>query len=118
MGVYRFTHMHSEFTCVLVYAFTYMHAKYTCVWVYGSVLYVCVGMYIYTSTHERHLGCIQIHCVRTGIHECIYVVRVGVGIHMYTYIYEHPPCVHANLHMCVYILVCVHADFTCGCVDV
>ena len=76
VGVCRFTYMHSDFMYVLVYVFTYMHAKYTCVWVYGSVLYVCVGIYIYTSTHERHHGCIQIHCVRIGIPAYVSVLCV------------------------------------------
>ena len=75
-----------EIRGVLVYVFTCMHAKYTCVWVYRCVLYMCVGVYIYTCTHERHHGCIQIHCVRIGIHAYVSVfVRVCVCIHIYMY---------------------------------
>jgi len=117
--VSRFTYIHSEFTCLLVYVFTYMHTKYTCVWIYGCVLYVCVGIYIYTCTHERHHGWILIHCVRIGIHAYVSVfVRVGVCMYMCTYVYEKTPGVHTNLHMCVYMLAYMHANFTCGCVDV
>ena len=59
----------------------------------------------------------DILCVHRNTCIRICVVGVGVGIHMYTYIYEKTPCVHTNLHMFVYILACVHADFTCGCVE-
>jgi len=79
---------------------------------------MCVGICIYACTRERHHGWIQIHCVRIGIHAHISVfVRVCVCIHMYTYIYEKTLCVHTNLHMCVYILANMHADFTRGCVS-
>ena len=73
--------------------------------VYGCVLNVSVGIYIYTCTHERHHRCIQIHCVRTGIHAYVSVfVRVCGCVHMYTYINETTLCAHTNLHMCVYTL--------------
>jgi len=80
---------------------------------------VCVGIYVYTCTRERHHAWIQIFFVCIGIHAYVSVfVRVCVRIHMYTYIYEKTPCVHTNLHMCVYILAYMHANFTCGCVDI
>jgi len=83
------------------------------------LLYVCVGIYTYKCINERHHGCLQIHFLRTGIHAYVSVfVWVCVCIHMYTYIYEKTPCVYTNLHMCVYILAYMHADFTCGCIDV
>jgi len=78
---------------------------------------VCVDICIYECTRERHNGCIEIHCVRIGIYAYVSVfVRVGVCIHMYIYICEKTTCAHTNLHMCVYILVNMHANFTCGCV--
>jgi len=108
VGVYRFTYMHSEFTCVLVYVFTYMHPKYTCVWVYGCVLHVCVGVYIYTCTHERHHGCIQIHCVRIGIHAYVSVLCVWVYVYTCIHIYMKRYRVHIRIYMCVstYLHVC------------
>jgi len=99
--------------CIQIHTCLCLYLLYRC------VLYVCVGIYIYTCICERHHKCIQIHCVRIGIHAYVSVfVRVGVCIHMYTYIYDKTPCVHTNLHMCVYILAYMHADFTCGCVDI
>ena len=47
-------------------------------------LYVCVGIYIYICIHDRHHGCIQIHCVRIGIHA---YVSVFVCVCMYTHVY-------------------------------
>jgi len=87
--------------------------------VYRWVLYVCVGICIYACTRERHHGWIQIHCVRIGIHVHVSVfVRGCVCIRMYTHIYEKTPCLYTNLHMCVYILVYIHTDFTCGYVSI
>jgi len=100
-------------------AYKYGHTCLCLYLVYRCALYVCVGIYIYTCIHERHRGWIQMHCVCIGIHEYVSVfVRVCVCIHMYTYIYDKTPCVHTNLHVCVYILAYMRADFTRGCIHV
>jgi hypothetical protein len=60
-----------------------------------------------------------LHWVRIGIHTYVSVfVRVCVFIHMYTCIYDKTSCAHTNLHVCVYILAYMHADFTCGYIHV
>jgi len=135
--VHIFTYMYAqstfECTCVHLYIYVWKDTmcackmcvykyRHTCLClylVYGCVLYVCIGIYICIGMHERPHGRIQIHCVRIGIHLYVSVfVRVGVCIHMYRYIYEKTPCTHTNLHMRVYTLAYMHADFTCGCIHV
>ena len=73
-------------------------------------------MYVYVrQTPWAHT---DIHCVHIGIHAYVSVfVCVCVCIRMYTYIYEKTPCVHTNLHVCVYTAY-MHVDFTCGCIGV
>jgi len=100
-------------------SYKYKH-KCLCLYlVYGCVLYVCVGIYPYTCIHERHHACIQIHCVRIGIHSYVSVfVRVGVCTHMYTYIYKKTQCAHTKLIVCV----CIYARrlhmWVCRCFNV
>jgi len=118
VGVYRFTYMHSVYICVGICVYIYARQVYMCVGVQECFICVCRCIHIYMYTwkiswvHTDTLSANRNTCIR------IFVVRVVVCIHMYTYIYEKTPCVHTNLHVCVYILACMHADFTCGCVDV
>ena len=123
--VYTYTYMYKETPCVYTKCLntnTYTSVLVSCLqmsFIYRWVLYVCVGICIYACTRERHHGWIQTHCVRIGIHAHVSVFVHGcVCIRMYAHIYEKTPCVYTNLHMCVYILVYIHADFTCGCVSI
>ena len=56
-------------------------------------------------------------CAQEYMHTYLYLC-VCVDVYMYTYINQTTLCAHTNLHMCVYTLAYMHADFTCGCVDV
>ena len=89
-----------------------------CVGVRESFICVCRCIHIYMYTWKTPWVHTDTLCANRNTCIRICVVRVVVCIHMYTYIYEKTPCVNANLHMCVYILACIHADFICGCVDV
>jgi len=69
--------------CIQIQA--YMSVFLSCLHVF--FVYVCVGMYIYACIHEKHHGCIEIHCVRIGIHAYVSVfVRVCMYTHVYIYI--------------------------------
>jgi len=69
--------------CIQIQA--YMSVFVSCLQV--CFICVCVGIYIYICIHERHHGCIQIHCVRIGIHAyvCLFVC-VCMYTHVYIYI--------------------------------
>jgi len=83
--------------CIQIQACLFLYLDYRC------VLYVCVGVYIYTGIHERQHGYIQIHCVRIGIYTYVSVfVRVCVCIRMHIYIYDKTLCIrnYMCLHIC------------------
>jgi len=107
VGVYRFTYMNSVYIRVSICVYIYARQVYMCVGVQES-LYVCVGVYIYTCTHERHHGCIQIHCVRIGIHA--YVSLLCVWLYVYTcihiYMKRHRVCIRICMCVCIYLHVC------------
>ena len=99
-----------------VCACKYRHTCLCSYLVYGCVLCVCRCIHIYMYTRKTpwvHTD--TLHWVRIGIHTYVSVfVRVCVFIHMYTCIYDKTSCAHTNLHVCVYILAYMQADFTCG----
>jgi len=122
MGIYMYAYMYVKGHCGCIQMECVHIQIRTCLcWrlVYRCVLYVCVGICIYACTRERHHGWIQIHCVHIGIHAHVSVFGRGcVRVRMYTHIYEKTPCVYTNLHMCVYTLAYMHADFTCASVSI
>ena len=63
MWVYRFTYMHSEFTCVLVYVFTYMHA------------------HLESRENPDRLKC-SIHVDRIGVHSTFVYIYAGLRVLM------------------------------------
>jgi len=106
--------------CVCLYIYTYMYEKTSCVHVecsiqiqaYMSVFvsclqmcFICVCRYIHIYMYVRktpwaHADTLCAHrntCIRVCVCACVYVYAC---IH----IYEKTPCVHTNLHMCVYKL--------------
>jgi len=123
--VYVFACRQTEFTCVCVcvYVYTYMYEKTLCVHAEcvhtntgihvgvcilftGFFLYVCVGIHISICIHERHHGCIQIHCVRIGIHVYVSVfVCVCIYTHVYIYIWKDNVCTYEFTYVCVYTCI-------------
>jgi len=120
--------------CVYVYTYTYMYKETPCVHTkcvntntYMSVLvsclqmsFICVCRYMYICMYMWKTPWVDSDTLCAhDIHTHVSVfVRGCVCIRMYAHIYEKTPCVYTNLHMCVYILVYIHADFTCGCVSI
>jgi len=133
VGVNIFAYMHTEFACggvkIYIYALWVYMCVGICIYIYARQVYMCVGVrvcfvcvckciHIYMYTWKTPWVHTDTLCANRNTCTRICVVRVGVCIHMYTYIYEKIPCTHTNLHVCLYILACMHADFTCVCVDV